>query len=93
MRLDLFLKASRLVPRRSVAQALCDAGQVSVNGAAAKSSRAVRAGDEIGLRRRQQLLTVRVLQLPAARQVSRADASGLYEILSDVRTGDNVFDS
>jgi ribosomal 50S subunit-recycling heat shock protein len=93
MRLDLFLKASRLVARRSVAQALCDAGQVSVNGGAAKSSRAVRVGDEIGLRRRQQLLTVRVLALPAARQVSRADASGLYEILSDVRTGDDLFGS
>ncbi len=83
MRLDLFLKASRLVLRRTVAQALCDAGLVSVNGAPAKSSRALRVGDEISLRRRNHLLAVRVLALPASRQTSRSDASNLYEILSD----------
>ncbi|HEX8709669.1 MAG TPA: RNA-binding S4 domain-containing protein [Pyrinomonadaceae bacterium] len=83
MRLDLFLKASRLVPRRTVAQQLCEAGLVSVNGIAAKSSRAVQVGDEISLRRRQRLLSIRVLAAPAARQTSRNDAPGLYEILSD----------
>ena len=93
MRLDLFLKATRLVARRAAAQALCDAGQVSVNGAAAKSSRAVRVGDEIALRRRRQLLTVRVVRLPATRQVARGDAPGLYEILSDVAVPDEPFDS
>ena len=93
MRLDLFLKASRLVARRSVAQALCEAGQVLVNGAAAKSSRAVRAGDEIELRRRQKILLVRVLNLPAARQVARSEASGLYEILSDATAHEELFDS
>ncbi|MCA1615688.1 MAG: hypothetical protein LC800_16625 [Acidobacteria bacterium] len=67
MRLDHFLRASRLVVRRTVAQELCEAGAVEVNGAAARSSRAVRAGDEIKLRRRHRRLTVRVLGLPAAR--------------------------
>ncbi|MDT5061811.1 MAG: hypothetical protein QOH63_2270 [Acidobacteriota bacterium] len=67
-----------------MAQALCDAGLVSVNGAPAKSSRAVRVRDEISLRRRNHLLNVRVLTLPATRQTSRSDASSLYEILSDV---------
>ena len=84
MRLDLFLKASRLSPRRAVAQALCDAGAVSINGVPAKSSRAVRVHDEITLRRRNHLLTVRVLALPATRQTSRSDAPNLYETLSDV---------
>lgn len=83
MRLDLFLKASRLCLRRSVAQALCEAGQVSVNGARAKSSRAMQVGDEIALRRRTRLLTVRVVSIPSTKQVSRSDASDLYEILSD----------
>ena len=83
MRLDLFLKASRLCPRRAVAQRLCDAGLVSVNGAPAKSSRAIRVRDEISLRRRNHLLIVRVLALPATRQTSRSDAHSLYEILSD----------
>ncbi|MDT4951993.1 MAG: hypothetical protein QOJ02_131 [Acidobacteriota bacterium] len=70
--------------RRTVAQALCDAGLVSVNGAPAKSSRAVRVRDEISLRRRNHLLTVSVINLPTTRQTSRSDASSLYEILSDV---------
>lgn len=83
MRLDLYLKASRLCLRRTIAQQLCEAGQVWVNGVAAKSSRAMQAGDEIRLRRRNRLLTVRVLVVPATRQTSRVDASGLYEILSD----------
>ncbi|HEV7374585.1 MAG TPA: RNA-binding S4 domain-containing protein [Pyrinomonadaceae bacterium] len=92
VRLDLFLKASRLSPRRTVAQALCDAGLVSVNGVAAKSSRAVHVGDEINLRRRNHLLTVRVLALPATRQTSRSDASSLYEIVSDVVVPEELID-
>jgi ribosomal 50S subunit-recycling heat shock protein len=83
MRVDLFLKSSRLVLRRTVAQQLCDAGLVTVNGTPAKSSRAIHIRDEITFRRRNHLLTVRVLALPATKQTSRSDASSLYEILSD----------
>jgi ribosomal 50S subunit-recycling heat shock protein len=83
MRLDLYLKASRLCLRRTIAQQLCEAGQVWVGGVRAKSSRAVQVGDEIALRRRNHLLTVRVLALPASRQTSRADASSLYEIINE----------
>jgi ribosome-associated heat shock protein Hsp15 len=92
MRLDLFLKATRLVPRRAVAQALCDAGVVSVNGLTAKSSRSISAGDEIALRRRNHLLTVRVLALPATRQTSRSDAPNLYQILSDTVISEDPLD-
>jgi ribosomal 50S subunit-recycling heat shock protein len=92
MRLDLFLKSSRLVLRRTVAQTLCDAGVVSVNGVAAKSSRSLTVGDEVSLRRRNHLLTVRVLALPTTRQTSRSDASNLYEILSDVVISQESFD-
>lgn len=91
MRLDLFLKASRLSPRRTVAQALCDAGAVSINGVPAKSSRAVHVRDEITLRRRNHLLTVRVLALPTTRQTARSDASSLYETLSDVVVSEELF--
>jgi ribosomal 50S subunit-recycling heat shock protein len=90
MRLDQFLRASRLVPRRTVAQELCEAGAVSVNGAAARSSRTVREGDEIILRRRASVLTVRLLTVPQTKQVSRADAPSLYEIVSDVRVSDEL---
>lgn len=86
MRLDLFLKASRLCPRRTVAQELCEAGAVYVNATQAKPARAVRIGDEITLRRRNRLLTVRVIALPATRQTSRSESSTLYEITADIPT-------
>jgi ribosomal 50S subunit-recycling heat shock protein len=83
MRLDLFLKASRLCSRRTVAQRICEAGRVSVNGNAAKSSHTLKAGDEITIARRDRITTVRVLSLPKTRQTSRKEASTLYELLSE----------
>ncbi len=83
MRLDIFLKASRLCHRRTVAQSLCDAGLVHINEKPAKSAHAVRPGDEITIRRRDRIVKVRVLSLPAARQTSRNDAAALTELLSE----------
>lgn len=90
MRLDQFLRASRIVVRRTAAQELCEAGAVSVNGAAARSSRTVREGDEITVRRRANALTVRVLTVPQTKQVSRADAPSLYDIVSDIKVEDEA---
>jgi ribosomal 50S subunit-recycling heat shock protein len=83
MRLDLFLKASRLCLRRSVAQELCERGAVLINGMPAKSSRTVHVGDGISMRRRNRLLKVRVLVVPDTRQTSRREAPDLYEIIGD----------
>ncbi len=83
MRLDLFLKASRLVLRRSLAQQFCDAGRVKVNGLSAKSGKEIKAGDTIKLRRRERILTVKIRQVPATKQVSRNDAADLYEVVSE----------
>jgi len=83
MRLDVFLKASRLCSRRTLAQKLCDAGLVSINGSSAKSSHAVKAGDEIVIRRHHQLTALRVLSVPTARQTSRKEAAALYEVLRE----------
>jgi ribosomal 50S subunit-recycling heat shock protein len=80
MRLDLFLKQSRLIPRRTVAQEICDAGAVSVNGGAGKPGRSVSSGDEIAIRYRGRLTTVRVARVPE-RPPSKADAASLYEVL------------
>ena len=86
MRLDQFLRASRLVLRRKIAQELCEMGAVVVNGARARSSREVRVGDEISLRRwDDQVLTVRVTSVPAVRQTSKEQAATLYEIVSSER--------
>jgi ribosomal 50S subunit-recycling heat shock protein len=83
MRLDLFLKASRLCQRRTVAQKLCDAGLVFLNAKPAKSAHMVKQGDEITIRRRDRVSTVRVLALPASRQTSRKDSNDLVELVSE----------
>jgi ribosomal 50S subunit-recycling heat shock protein len=83
VRLDLFLKASRLSARRTLAQKLCDANRVSLNGKVAKSSHVVKVGDEISIRRHNVLTTVRVLSVPTTRQTSRQEANRLYELLSE----------
>jgi ribosomal 50S subunit-recycling heat shock protein len=83
MRLDVFLKASRLCSGRTLAQKLCEAGRVSINGTSAKSSHAVKPGDEILIRRHNTLKNIRVVSVPAVRQISRKDAHTLYEVLSE----------
>jgi ribosomal 50S subunit-recycling heat shock protein len=90
MRLDLFLKHSRLIIRRTVAQQLCEAGAVMVNDAPAKSSREVRTGDKISIKQRGKITTVRVLQIPQ-KQISKAQAASLYEILSVENYDDDLF--
>lgn len=91
MRLDLYLKASRLIVRRTLAQEFCDAGKVKINDVKAKSSREVKAGDEIEIKRHNRLLKVRVLQVPDKKQIAKQDAANLYEILSDETIGESLF--
>lgn len=88
MRLDLFLKSSRLCLRRTVAQQLCDAGLVTVNDKPAKSSTTVQAGNELSIRRRDCVLRVRIVALPTSRQTSRSEANNLYEILGEEKFKD-----
>ena len=83
MRLDLFLKSSRLIPRRSLAQEFCDAGMIEVNGAPAKSSKEIKAGDEIAIKRRNRLTKVAEVTIPDKKQVSKADAGDLYNVIAD----------
>lgn len=81
MRLDVFLKLSRLEPRRTLAQQMCEAGAIHINGAKAKSAREVRTGDLIALRRRGRITTVRVAEIPH-KPPSKAQASAMYETIS-----------
>ena len=90
MRLDLFLKASRLIIRRSLAQKFCDAGMVKVNDLTAKSSREVKLDDEIEIKKHNRLTKVKVLQVPDQKQVSRSDAANLYEIVSEEILEDEI---
>lgn len=85
MRLDLFLKASRLVKRRGVAKALCDAGKVRVDGLPAKAGRQVRAGNRIALDlyRRQVVIEVREVRGGVR---GRGKPETLYTVVSERRT-------
>ena len=83
MRLDLFLKASRLVPRRSLAQEFCSAGLIEVNGSSAKSSKEVKLGDEVTIKRRNRITRIAVAAIPSGKQVAKSAASELYRVISD----------
>jgi len=85
LRLDLFLKLSRVCPRRTIAQQLCDAGFVLLNDQPAKSAHPIKLNDIITIRRRDQQLKVRVLKVPETRNVSRRDSSQLIELIGEKR--------
>lgn len=80
MRLDKFLKVSRLIKRRTVANEACDKGRVSVNDRVVKASYDVKVGDIIVISFGDKTHRVRVLDV--AEHVAKQSAGELYEILS-----------
>lgn len=80
MRLDKYLKVSRLIKRRTMANEACDNGLVSVNGRPARASYEVKVGDRISLRLGAREVTVEVLAVQET--VRHADAAALYKQLS-----------
>jgi ribosomal 50S subunit-recycling heat shock protein len=87
MRLDLYLKLSRLIPRRTLAQQFCDKGLIAVNGATAKPSKEVKACDTIQIRRRNALTTIRITAVPDKKQLSKAEAGTIFEVVSTETVG------
>lgn len=79
MRLDKFLKVSRIIKRRTVANDACDAEHVTVNGRRAKASYDVKEGDVLEITFGQKTLKVKVLCVRDS--VAKADAASMYEIL------------
>ena len=77
MRLDKFLKVSRLIKRRSVANDACDADRILVNGRQAKASYQVKVGDVLEIAFGQRTLKVEVAQV--ADNVSKSDAPAMYK--------------
>ncbi len=84
MRLDLYLKTSRLVKRRTVAKEICLAGRVLVNGCEGQPSRDVHAGDRVTVRYSARTIEVEVLQTPE--RPGRTAAEDLYRVIKDLRT-------
>ena len=81
MRLDKFLKVSRLIKRRTVANEACDSERISVNGKNAKASYDVKIGDKITVAFGNRSVTVRVLEIKDT--TKKTEASGMYEIISE----------
>ncbi len=79
MRLDKFLKVSRIIKRRTVANDACDTEHVSVNGKRAKASYDVKVGDVIEVTFGARTLKVRVLDV--REHIAKADVTSLYEVL------------
>ncbi len=81
MRLDKFLKVSRLIKRRSVANEACDGTRVSVNGKSAKPSYDVKLGDEITVTFGSKNVTVKVLDIRET--TKKSESIGMYEVISE----------
>ena len=79
MRLDKYLKVSRLIKRRTVANEVCDAKHVTVNGKIARASYDVKVGDVIEISMGQNVTRARVLNV--AETVRKEDAAAMYELL------------
>ena len=81
MRLDKFLKVSRIIKRRTVASEACDKQRVSVNGSVTKAGKDLKVGDVIEIRFGSNTLKVKVLKL--SETVRKEEADGMYEILEE----------
>ena len=77
MRLDKYLKVSRLIKRRTVANEACDNGRISVNGRVVKASYEVKAGDRIEISMGSRTVAVEVLLV--AENVRKDDAAAMYK--------------
>ncbi len=80
MRLDKYLKVSRLIKRRTVANEACDAGRIFVNGKQARASYDVKVGDKIEIKLGQNPVTAKVLSVQET--VRKEDAREMYEIIT-----------
>ena len=80
MRLDKFLKVSRIIKRRTVANELCDAGKVSVSGKICRASYDVKVGDIIELTLGNKIMKVEVLKVNE--YCKKEDAQEMYKVLN-----------
>lgn len=84
MRLDKYLKVSRLIKRRSVANDACDASRISVNGKPAKASYDVKIGDLISVSFGSKTVVVKVLEIRET--TKKTESVGMYEVVSEINS-------
>ena len=79
MRIDKYLKVSRIIKRRTIANEACDTGRISVNGKVVKASYEVKIGDILGITLGGKTFKIEVLQ--TVEHILKGDASSLYCII------------
>jgi len=82
MRLDKYLKVSRLIKRRTLAKEVCDKGRVEINDRLAKSASSVKIGDKLSIRFGQKIVTVRVEDIKE--NPRKEEAAALYSVIGEV---------
>lgn len=87
MRLDKFLKISRLIKRRTLAKEVADKGRITMNGQQAKASSNVKVGDELAIQFGQKLVTVRIEKLQDS--TKKEDAANMFTVVSEEKLQEN----
>lgn len=82
MRLDKFLQVSRIIKRRPVANAVCDADRVLINNQPAKAGKELHVGDILHINLSSKILTCKILSIPKG-NIRASEASSLYEVISE----------
>lgn len=93
MRVDKFLKVSRLIKRRTLAKEICDSGRVEVNGRTAKAGTEVNVGDQLMIRFGQRILTVSIDKI--VEQIRKENVLELYTVVKDEKrqgSGNGAYD-
>ena len=87
MRLDKYLKVSRLVKRRTLAKEISSQGRITVNGNVAKAGTDVKEGDELVIRFGQKIVTVKVTGL--SEHANKTNAKGMYEVVKEEKVSES----
>ena len=87
MRLDKFLKISRIIKRRQVAKEVADKGRIQINGKVAKSSSSVKVGDVLTIQFGNKVLEVKIQELHES--TKKDDAAKMYESISEKRINED----
>ncbi|PGL70774.1 RNA-binding S4 domain-containing protein [Bacillus sp. AFS055030] len=89
MRLDKFLKVSRIIKRRTLAKEVADQGRITINGTVAKASTEVKVNDELKIRFGQKIVTAKINLLKET--VRKEEADSMYTIISEEKLSDSLF--
>lgn len=88
MRLDKFLKVSRLIKRRTLAKEVSDQGRITINGLQAKASSTVKVGDELAVRFGQKIVTVKIEKLQETSR--KEEAADMYSLVKEEKVEETI---